>query len=525
MGTDEGRRWRGVSAAALVVLAAACTTAPPPPSPTAATPPGPSSQHAAIEHAGSPAAADPTAPVDLDTPAPPPASTEPRAPDLPTATVEAAVEPPADDGTEPPAVAASASCPVPVAPGVPGITDDEVLVGAPRVKGGAAALASVGFDPPNHELDEYVDAYVEHLNATGGLACRQARIVWHDLDVAEGGSFGTVNEQAMCATWTQDHQVFVAVPAVDGPGEVLYPCLDRAGVTIIDVMGWSIRDRQGFDEVPYLLAPNSPRLDRGVAAQVHALVRQGFLDEDARIGLVHYDDVVTTRTVDETLVPALSSHELTLAQRRAVSTPRGRADLPARDRELANVALRFRRDDVDRVLFVGGDGLAAGFMRVAEANRYRPLYGLNSIQLPVAGIADVPARQLVGAQGIGWVPDLDGWHHPPGDSWPARTACLEFFHAHGFEVTTTLDRHWALQVCEAVGFLDATLDAAPRPLAPDAILAGARALGTSWESPMVGSSQFGPDQRDGATTYRDVAYDDTCGCFLHAGPDRSLDGR
>lgn len=522
MGTDAGRGWRGVAAAAgsLVVLAAACT----PTSLTAVDETARVPSRATVDHAASAAASDAASLADRAAPAgSPPTFAGPLASAPPSATARAPTEPAASDEASPTAIDASPTCPVVAEPGLPGVTEEELLVGAPRVKGGAAAVAAVGFDPPNHQLDEYVEAYVAEVNATGGVACRQARIVWHDLDLDDGGSFGTVNEQAMCATWTQDHTVFAAIPAVDGPGEVLYPCLDRAGVTILDVLGWSIRDQRGFDEVPRLLALNSPSLDRGVTAQVRALVRQGFLDGDSRIGLVYYDDAVSVRTVEGTLVTALSSHGLALAERRSVSTPRGMLDLPARDQELASVALRFKREDVDRVLFVGGDGLAAAFMQAAERNLYRPRYGLSTIHLPVAGITEVPKRQLVGARGIGWFPDMDGWHRPPVESWPARTACLEFFHARGFEISTTLDRHWALQVCEGVGFLRAALDAAPRPLAADAILVGARTLGPSWKSPTAQWSRFGPDQRDGATTYRDVAYDEACACFLHVGPPRSLD--
>lgn len=412
----------------------------------------------------------------------------------------------------------TAACPVPVAPGTPGVTDGEIAVGAPRLTN-VTAMAS-GLERPDAELDEYVDAMVDHVNGTGGIACRQVRVVWHDVDVGSL-AFGPASEQAMCATWTQDDEVFAAFPGGSNvPYDVLYTCLDRAGVAIIDVRGTSLRDRGGFDEVPRLIAVNSARLDRGTAEQVHALVRQGFLTTDARIGVLHYDAPRETRTVDGTLSSALAAHGLLLTERSAVATPVDASDLVARDRDVANAALRFKLADVDRVLFVRGSGLAAAFMEAAERNDYRPRYGLTTVELPVAAL-EVPAEQLVGARGLGWYPDLDLLPRRP-ESWPARSACLDFFHERGFQTATTVDRIFAVSVCEAFWFTRAAIEAAPRPLSADGVIAGARDLATSHESPTVQQTRFGPDRRDGAATYRDVAYDKDCGCFTYLGGPRPL---
>lgn len=410
------------------------------------------------------------------------------------------------------------ACPVPVAPGTPGVTDDEIAVGAPRLAN--VTDVATGLEPPESELDEYVDAMVDHVNATGGIACRRVRVVWHDLDMSSTATWGPASEQAMCATWTQDDEVFAAFPGGFAvPYDVLYACLDRAGVAIIDVRGVSFRDRAGFDEVPRLIAVNTVRLDRGTAAQVHALVRQGFLTTDSRIGVAHYDGPRETRTVDDSLIPTLAAQGLSLTERHAVATPVSIAD-PARERDVANAVLRFKLADVDRVLFVRGSGLAATFMEAAERNDYRPRYGLTTVELTVVAL-EVPARQLIGSRGIGWYPDWDLQPRRP-DSWPARTACLDFFHERGFRTATTVDRIFALSVCEAVWFTRAAIEAAPRPLSTDGVIVGARDLGTSYASPTVQRTRFGRDHRDGAATYRDVAYEEGCGCFAYVGGPRAV---
>lgn len=411
----------------------------------------------------------------------------------------------------------SANCPVAVARGTSGVTGTEIALGMPRLTN-TAAIAP-GLEQPGAELDEYVDEMIRHVNESGGIACRRVRVVWHDVDMSSL-TFGPADEQAMCASWTQDDPVFAAFPGGFAvANDVLYPCLDRAGVAIIDVRGINFRDREGFDEIPRLIAVNSVRLDRGTAAQVHALVRQGFLTAASRIGVAHYDAARDTRTVDDTLLPALAAHGLSLTERHAVAVPTSDAD-PDRERDVANAVLRFKLADVDRVLFVRGAGLAGTFMEAAERNAYRPRYGLTTVELGVS--LEVPAAQLEGARGIGWYPDRDLQPRSP-ESWPARSACLDFFHERGFRTATTLDRLFAVSVCEGVWFARAAIEAAPRPLTADGVVAGAFALGTTYASPSVDRTRFGAGQRDGAATYRDVAYDGACGCFAYVGPPRGLE--
>lgn len=416
--------------------------------------------------------------------------------------------------TSPQAQQSQPACP-PTAAGAQGVTDTELVIGAPRV---TFDFAASSFDPPNHSVDEYVATMVDAVNIAGGIACRQIRIAWHDVGV---DILSASAQQAACASWTQDAAVFAAIPVVDGPSEVLYPCLDRAGTLIVDVLGQSFRDAQGFAEVAHLLAVNSPRYDRAVAEQVHALVRQGFLGPDSTIGVAHYDDDVNVRVANEVLLPALATHGLS-AQTRAITAPRGMADLPGRDVEVANVALRFNVQGVDRVLFVGGDGLAVAFMEAAENQGYRPRYGLHTVHLAAMRVDRTPLRQLHGARAIGWFPDSDQWPQPPDPSWPARTDCLDFYHAEGFDLSTALDRAIALSICEATWFFRTAVEATPGPLSPAAVLDAVANLGEQYRSPTVDRTRFGPDQRDGVTTYRDVAYHPDCRCFQSEGPERDL---
>lgn len=477
------------------------------------------------EEADPPAVADASGPVDgettgggaiVDVPAPTtPGADAPAARSTAAPTPAAGVVTPGESGSTRRGTDVATTgddCP---AADHPGITDTEVLVGVPRLSQTSEVFEPLDNTQPVHE---YFEVAIAAVNADGGVACRQLVPVWHEL---EEHPFAPSEEQAACAAWTQDHHVLAAVPVVDGPAQVLHGCLDAAGVLIVDVLGVTVRDPQGFAEVPHLVTVNSPRHDRAVREQVEALVRQGFLTSQDTIGVVHYDHEVDRRIVDGVLLPGLAAHGLS-AQTRAVGTPRSMADRPDRDREAASVALRFQLAGVDRVLFVGGDGLAAAFMMAAERHQYRPWYGLTTMYLPVVTLDEVPRRQFVGARAIGWLPDADGWPVPPTDTWPARSACLTFFEGEGFDLHQPSDRQVALATCEAVGFIRAAIAAVQGPVSADAMLDGVLALGDSYASPTVGRTRFGPDRRDGAEHYRDVAWDRDCPCFEYTSRTRPL---
>lgn len=228
--------------------------------------------------------------------------------------------------------------------------------------------------------------------------------------------------------------------------------------------------------------------------------------------------------MDGALTRTLRSYGLSLAERAPITQPSSHADFPAREREVATAALRFKLAEIDTVLIVYSGGLASDFMRAAERNRYWPRYGLTTVELRVAaaqGAFEVPERQLANAQGIGWLPDFDLRPRRPR-AWPVRDGCLDFYRQRGISTETFLDRIMALYVCDTVGFLRAAVATAPGPLSTTTVSSGAASLEASYTSPSIGPTRFGPARRDGAVVYRDAVYAPDCGCFTYTGKPRLL---
>jgi hypothetical protein len=411
----------------------------------------------------------------------------------------------------------AAACPD-AAPGTPGVSSDELWIGSIRIADPGAVGALVG--GINANVDEYVDALVAEINAAGGIACREVRVSYFDY---AGTAPSPEQEQAMCTQWTQDRPVFAVLLSLDSPGFILHPCLDAAGVVALDAGGAFARDRRGLEELEHLVVVNSPDLTRGAIAQVDAHVRHGLLDSASRIGVLQYDEPVSTRTVDEGLTPALATYGLAIAERRSVIDPQDEAELGLRDQQVSNVVLQFKAAGVDRVIFVRGDGLALSFMTVAESQAYRPGYGLTTFEVPVGGTGGAPPAQLRGAHAAGWVPESDlAPSEPP--SWGARDRCLDHLRDLGFEFSGHADRLIALAVCDAVWFVEAAMDAMSNEISADTFVDGVTRLGDGFESALVGPTRFGPGRRDGAAMYFDLAYDDACACWTRVGGPHLLPG-
>jgi hypothetical protein len=54
-----------------------------------------------------------------------------------------------------------------------------------------------------------------------------------------------------------------------------------------------------------------------------------------------------------------------------------------------------------------------------------------------------------------------------------------------------------------------------RDVTPEAFAAGVDRLGTSFEPAQTFSARFGPGRHAGVSSYRDLSFDDGCGCYVY----------
>jgi len=119
----------------------------------------------------------------------------------------------------------------PIAHG-PGVTATTISVGFPYAPNADQAQAALGNSAVTQgDPKRVVEALVADINLRGGVAGRKLVAVFHQLD-AQSGETAAQQEQGLCSTFTEDHEVLAVFGAT---GSLLRDCLAKRGV--INVTG------------------------------------------------------------------------------------------------------------------------------------------------------------------------------------------------------------------------------------------------------------------------------------------------
>jgi hypothetical protein len=167
------------------------------------------------------------------------------------------------------------------------------------------------------------------------------------------------------------------------------------------------------------------------------------------------------------------------------------------------------------------------FAGQAKSQQYAPRYGLTTYNTPSFCATIVPAEQLAGAAGAGFLManDVSGTGAPPPTA--REKACFVRIAKHTGGTYTQRgssgDAGFALGVCEELGFLQFALRPATGLHVGNADVAGYVArVGTSYPSINVPRTRFGPDKLDGADQYSALDFHADCTCFHYKGGWRDI---
>jgi hypothetical protein len=236
------------------------------------------------------------------------------------------------------------------------------------------------------------------------------------------------------------------------------------------------------------------------------------------VGVIAVDAPAYHRAVEQQLKPALAAVGARFSSAVYTTPYKTASDAASISSQLSNAVLRFRSQGITRVVDLSGAVLV--FATIAETQQYRPRYALTSTSSPAALTANgVPAVQLRGSVGLGWLPVYDSSEVPPAELPRGQAACLRLLRAHGQQPTGTTVRYTALTFCEAGGFLHAVGARAPaqQPLTGNSLLAWLGA-GLTHPSAMTFRSEVTPERRDGAAAHRTFGFAEACSCFRYTGP-------
>lgn len=363
-------------------------------------------------------------------------------------------------------------------------------------------------------------ALVDSFNAHGGIAGRRIEPVYYEMD-ATTADYATAN-QAACAQFTQDGHV-AAVLGLESLFDQGYEaCLQRGGALHVraDTFG---ADDLSLSTLPGLVQAGGPSLDRRGRGIVQVLGRDGSLARGQKLGVLVEGCPSTVRAFDAGLAPAARSSGISII-RVDVRCASGFSDVAGLAADVQSAVLRFRQAQVDRVMFLG-NAEATGillFAQAAESQEYRPKYALTSAAQPALLAANVPAGQLAGMRGIGWLPALD----VSVSALPARdkqqTRCLTILRSRGLAPQSSADLYFAYGMCDAFFLYERILTETRGASDLQRVITAARQLGTSYSSALTLGQRFGPERLDGPALVRVFQYNAGCKCFAYVRPATTL---
>jgi ABC-type branched-subunit amino acid transport system substrate-binding protein len=407
-----------------------------------------------------------------------------------------------------------------------GISGDKVKIGFIIASGspGGAFGASLAYNEDTNT--RIVKAYVEEINATGGVAGRTvvpAFAYIDNTDQSEGTQTRLQNEA--CVAMTEDAGVFAAI-ALQPQGIVYaYDCFARHKTPLIDATLAGTEQHRMEELYPWLVAPvymNSTRMARVLP---EALRQQGFLTQ--KMAILSYDRPDLVSSAKKVLVP-----ELNRLGGKVVDEVYMQSTYEGLSSGTAAAALKFKNNGVDRVvMWAPGGGALIFFARQAESQNYRPRYGISTYDAPAlvqTTLGAAAPEQLKGAMGAGFIRSSDMADAQSGPLNAREKACFDVVRKRaGLSYTSRRQPNsaagYALATCELTRFLKASLESRiGTPVAQADLGAEVARLGRSYLPVVIPASSFDRRKMDGAAVYHQLLFSDDCDCFKYRGSSRPV---
>lgn len=382
-----------------------------------------------------------------------------------------------------------------------------------------------GRDTTNRFFDQYsvnaatgdagaaVRATVDWINDHGGIAGRKVTLRQRSFDFY--GSPVSTQDDATCSTWATGDVPLVDIEA-HASTDILIPCLRKHGIaTLVNTVVPPASTDYAASPTT-LFAPGSPALDSAMTAYVRGLVDAGFFAGKARVGLLLSTNLPQLGSAAEALKRAIKAAGVTATETAKISLE----DPASFFATEASAVLHFRLAKVDHVIALDQDGLTLGqFMRGAEAERYRPVYGVSSTSAPAFLAAGSSSNQLKRAIGVGWSPLLDVRAEDDPGGGATRATCASIFSAAGVSTggRTPFGQYASYQACDSLLALRAA-----RAVSPATLLQGMNSLSSHWQSGIALGTTLNPSQHHGASAWRLIRYSENCRCFRYDGPVRGM---
>jgi hypothetical protein len=182
--------------------------------------------------------------------------------------------------------------------------------------------------------------------------------------------------------------------------------------------------------------------------------------------------------------------------------------------DLQAAVLHFRSDGITHV--IDTDQFLFEFMEQAESQRYRPRYGVVTQNAPYELLQGVvPAKQLVGALGVGFDPGLDVAASQDPHKTPGAAGCRSIMRHAGINYSgRRFADAYALGFCDAFDLL-AQAAATAGGVASAQIVNGLAAVGPAYPPASTFSSGLSVNDHSVPGSVYDLRWDGTRGAFRY----------
>ena len=406
----------------------------------------------------------------------------------------------------------------------PGVTATTISIGFPYTPNYDKAQRSLGNETVTTGNPKQVaEALVKEINRTGGIAGRKLVAVFHEQD-ADSGETADQRSQALCETFTNDKKVLAVFGATSS---LLRDCLRKAGVLNVSSTAGSLNESE-FQASPNFYDVLGVTLDKGLRNLVRQLSVQSYFkpwDTSAgapgvapvKMGVLGPDSDSWLPVIKNVVLPELRAAGYPVDPKNVVYYKAG--DPSDTVATTQGAVLKFRTEGVTHVLPLDTNSMVL-FGGAAEKQEYRPRYGVTSITSVqgYAGTALLPYRQLRGALGIGWLPQVDIPESAQGTKYdgPGRKRCLDIMARAQITFNSLNAKGAALVICDEFFSLDATVESLPRGSAIN-VATFMFALERLGSFPIAGlpSGGWGPGRHYTITDAYPYAFSEKCPCMTY----------
>ncbi|MEN9617587.1 MAG: hypothetical protein RL022_3009 [Chloroflexota bacterium] len=393
---------------------------------------------------------------------------------------------------------------------VAGVDGETVKVGFIVAKNQAEAqakLGTTGITFVDHQ--EVVSTLIDDINGRGGLGGKELVPVLYVSDLLTDTD-PAANARAICATFTEDNEVY-AVVSINDPGPEVLSCLNSAGVPLIASGGatFSFADQSVYDANPLYFNPSGINLDRAAKALVEGLDTAGFFTPEAKVGLVRLTSPEFDAATTNSLEPALTAAGITPVETVALAAIKSNDDIGRFSTEAAAAVLNMKEAGVTHLVFFESGGAAPFFfLSNATSQDFTPLLGFSSL----SGGQTLLANIKTGGTNVAWSPIGEVLESDQLPESPAATKCLDLIDSTRGVFTSANATSETLRFCDAAWLLEAGVTSAGGPVAATEFAAAIEGLGDTYESPAALKTVFGPGRHDGVAESYITDFDSACSC-------------